>query len=161
MNQKHIEIERKFLLRGDFRPMAVRSERIVQAYLTVSPACTVRVRIKGERAFLTVKGPSNAGGISRQEFEYPIPVADAEAMLALAQTGRIDKERYYVPFEGHTFEVDVFHGRHEGLVIAELELIAEDEPYTRPDWLGEEVTGQAQYYNARLASDSCDSKKIP
>lgn len=147
-----IEIERKFLVKGDFRPLALRRERIVQAYLVAEPERTVRVRIKGEQAYLTIKGPSNNNGFARAEYEYAIPVADAQSMLELALPSVIDKERYYVPWGGHTFEVDVFHGVHEGLVIAELELEREDEPFERPDWLAEEVTGQKEYYNAYLAT---------
>jgi CYTH domain-containing protein len=148
----HIEIERKFLIKGDFRPFVSHSVRIVQAYLVAQLERTVRIRIKGESAFLTIKGESNACGISRLEFEYPIPVADAQQILSLAQSEMIEKERHYVPFGKHTFEVDVFHGNQEGLVIAELELSAENEPFDKPDWLGEEVTGDERYYNAYLAS---------
>jgi len=151
MNKKNIEIERKFLVKGDFTPFVTRTEHMVQAYLCSTPERTVRVRIAGDRAFITIKGASNNNGFSHIEYEYPIPVADAEVLLRLAQPGFIVKERNYVPFEGHTFEVDVFHGENEGLVIAELELSAEDEVFERPDWLGEEVTGDARYYNAYLA----------
>lgn len=151
-NRQHIEIERKFLVKGNFYPFAVKKDTIVQAYLTTSPECTVRVRIKEDTAFLTIKGASNANGFSRLEFEYPIPVADAQAMLVLTQPVAIEKERYYVPFGKHTFEVDVFHGVHEGLMIAELELQSENEAFEKPDWLGEEVTGDERYYNAYLTS---------
>ncbi|GAP72199.1 hypothetical protein SAMD00024442_27_9 [Candidatus Symbiothrix dinenymphae] len=154
--EKNVEIERKFLVKGDFYPEAVKKERIVQAYLMSSKACTMRVRIKDDGAYLTVKGATDDDGCSRLEFEYPIPVADARQMLPLAQPGMIDKERHYVPFAGHTFEVDVFHGNHEGLVIAELELQSEDEPFEKPDWLGQEVTGEAQYYNSYLAAHSSE-----
>jgi CYTH domain-containing protein len=147
-----IEIERKFLVKGDFSPFVTKKVRIVQAYLTTTPERTVRVRITGDTAFLTIKGETNANGFSRLEFEYPIPVPDAQAMLKLAQPGFIEKERNYVPFGNHVFEVDVFHGVHEGLVIAELELQSETEAFEKPDWLGEEVTGDERYYNAYLAS---------
>jgi CYTH domain-containing protein len=147
-----IEIERKFLVKGDFSPFVTKQVRIVQAYLTTTPERTVRVRITGDAAFLTIKGETNANGFSRLEFEYPIPVPDAQAMLKLAQPGFIEKERNYVPFKNHVFEVDVFHGTHEGLVIAELELQSETETFEKPDWLGEEVTGDERYYNAYLAS---------
>ncbi|MDR1682691.1 MAG: CYTH domain-containing protein [Candidatus Symbiothrix sp.] len=146
-----IEIERKFLVKGDFHPFSSKKERIVQAYLSVDPERTVRIRIKGEKAFITIKGASNAKGFSRLEFEYPVPVSDAEKMLELAIFQIIDKERHYVPFNNHLFEVDVFHGNHEGLVIAELELTTENEAFDRPDWLGEEVTGDERYYNVYLA----------
>ena len=149
-----IEIERKFLVKGDFSPFSTKKERIIQAYLSVDPERTVRVRIKGEKAFLTIKGAGNANGFSHLEFEYPIPVEDAEKMLALAVSGKIDKERYCIPDGNHIYEVDVFHGNHEGLIIAELELSSENEPFHRPDWLGEEVTGNVCYYNAYLATHS-------
>jgi CYTH domain-containing protein len=149
---KNVEIERKFLVKGDFYPDVVKKERIVQAYLMSSKACTMRVRIKDDAGFLTVKGATDDNGFSRLEFEYPIPVADARNMLPLAQPGLIDKERHYVPFADHVFEVDVFHGAHEGLVIAELELQSETEIFEKPDWLGTEVTGEVAYYNSYLAS---------
>lgn len=148
---KNIEIERKFLVKGDFRPFVTKTEKIVQAYLCSTKERTVRVRIKGSQAFLTIKGAANPNGFSRLEFEYPIPVQDAEQILSLAQPGCIDKERHYIPVGKHLFEVDVFHGKHEGLIIAELELQSEDEAFERPQWLGEEVTGDVRYYNAYLA----------
>ncbi|GHT76807.1 CYTH domain-containing protein [Bacteroidia bacterium] len=147
-----IEIERKFLVKGDFLPFVSKTEKIVQAYLLAEPEKTVRIRIKGDSAYLTVKGEANANGFSRLEFEYPIPVEDAQKMLALTATGRIEKERNYVLFGDHLFEVDVFHGKHEGLIIAELELESEDEAFEKPEWLGEEVTGDERYYNAYLAN---------
>jgi CYTH domain-containing protein len=149
-----IEIERKFLVKGDFLPFVKRTDKIIQAYIYSSPEKTVRIRIKGEKAFITIKGPSNTNGFSRCEFEYPVPVADAEEMLKLCSPGYIEKERHYVEYEGHTFEVDVFHGAHEGLILAELELESETEPYQSPDWLGEEVTGDERYYNAYLAKNN-------
>ncbi|GHT77296.1 CYTH domain-containing protein [Bacteroidia bacterium] len=149
-----IEIERKFLVKGDFLPFSTKKERIIQAYLSVDPERTVRIRTKGEKAYITIKGASNANGFSHVEFEYPVPLEDAEKMLELAVSGKIDKERHYIPVGNHIFEVDVFHGNHEGLIIAELELSAENEPFNRPDWLGEEVTGIEKYYNAYLAIHS-------
>ncbi len=145
-----IEIERKFLIKGDFFPFVTRKEKIVQAYLCNKPDKNVRVRIKGEKAYITVKGPSNKNGFSRCEFEYEIPVADAEKMLELCEPGFIEKVRHYVACENHTFEIDVFHGANEGLVLAELELESESEDFPRPDWLGEEVTGDVRYYNAYM-----------
>ena len=156
-NRHNIEIERKFRVKGDFYPFAVKREKIIQAYLKTSPECTIRVRIKEDTAFLTIKGAANGNGFSRLEFEYPVPVGDAHALLAMAQPVAIEKERYYVPFGKHVFEVDVFHGAHEGLVIAELELQSEDEIFDKPDWLGEEVTGDARYYNASLAQINSSS----
>ncbi len=147
-----IEIERKFLVKGDFSSDVKRTERIVQAYLCSSPERTVRVRIKGDQGFLTIKGASDKNGFARSEFEYPIPAGDAEEILRLCPSGRIDKIRHYIDYKGHTFEVDVFSGKHEGLTLAELELSAEDEQYEKPGWLGEEVTGDLRYYNAIMAS---------
>jgi CYTH domain-containing protein len=152
----YLEIERKFLVKGDFKPFVTRTVRIVQAYLCVSEQRTVRVRIKGARAFLTIKGASDANGFSRQEFEYEIPVADAEELLHLSPCPVIEKERHLVPYGNHTFEVDVFHGINEGLILAELELQSEHEAYERPEWLGEEVTGDKRYYNAFMAAQSAN-----
>jgi CYTH domain-containing protein len=151
MTKNNIEIERKFLVKGDFYPYVTKKERIVQAYLASTKERTVRVRIKGEEAFLTIKGAANKNGFSCKEFEYSIPLTDAQEILELAQPGFIEKERHYVPYKNHWFEIDVFHGANEGLIIAELELQSEDESFEKPEWLGEEVTGQKQYYNAYLA----------
>jgi CYTH domain-containing protein len=146
-----IEIERKFLVKGDFLPFVDKKTSIVQGYLCGSKKRTVRVRIKDDSAFITIKGPSNENGFARAEYEYPIPVSDAVEIMKLSDS-IIEKERYYIPVkDGHTFEVDVFHGAHEGLIIAELELQSEDEVFEKPDWLGEEVTGDERYYNAYLA----------
>lgn len=147
MNQ---EIERKFLVAGDYKCHASDRVRIVQGYLSSAPGRTVRVRIAGEAAFLTVKGPGNASGTTHFEWEHPISVADAEALLLLCEKGTIDKTRYFVPYAGHTFEVDEFHGENEGLTLAEIELSDENEPFEKPEWLGEEVTGDKRYYNAYL-----------
>jgi CYTH domain-containing protein len=149
----NIEIERKFLVKGDFYPYVTKKERIVQAYLVATLERTVRIRIKGGQAFISVKGAANKNGFSRLEFEYPIPVPDAQELLELAQPGFIEKERHYVPVGNHLFEVDVFHGVHEGLIVAELELQSESESFEKPDWLGDEVTGDERYYNAYLASE--------
>ena len=145
-----IEIERKFLVKGDFMPFVTKKVKIVQAYICSTKEKTVRVRIKGEKAYITIKGPSNDNGFSRAEFEYEIPVADATEMLKLCDRF-IEKVRHYVVYEGHTFEVDVFHGMDEGLILAELELESEDEDFSKPDWIGEEVTGDIRYYNAYMA----------
>lgn len=144
-----IEIERKFLVAGDYKPFATSCERIAQGYLSSSGGCTVRVRVRGERGFLTIKGPS-ADGISRNEWEYEVPAREALEMLSLCRGGVIDKCRYLVPFEGHTFEVDEFYGDNEGLTVAEVELASADEEFARPEWLGEEVTGDRRYYNSHL-----------
>ncbi len=147
-----IEIERKFLIKGDFLPFVKKEERIVQAYLCASPERTVRIRIKGEKGYLTIKGPSNGNGFAHKEFEYEIPVEDAEEMLPLCSSGRIEKTRHYAEYKDYTYEVDVFHGAHEGLILAELELESENQLYEKPDWLGDEVTGNKHYYNAYLAT---------
>ena len=147
-----IEIERKFLIKGDFYPFAVKKDTIVQGYLCATKERTVRVRIKNECAFITIKGASEKKGFSRMEFEYEIPYPDAVEILKLCQS-IIEKDRYYVPEGKHTFEVDVFHGNNEGLIIAELELSSEDEQFNRPDWIGEEVTGDVRYYNSFLAEN--------
>ncbi|QIK37014.1 CYTH domain-containing protein [Caldichromatium japonicum] len=146
-----IEIERKFLVKNDdWHAQATEGVRLIQGYLSADPHLTVRVRIQGDAAVLTLKGGSR--GISRLEFEYPIPLADAEEMLtALAVFPPIDKTRYLVRHEGHCWEIDVFTGANAGLVIAELELARPDEPFTRPDWLGEEVSGDPRYLNVNLA----------
>lgn len=144
------EIERKFLVSGEFQAQAIRQTRIVQGYLSSVPERTVRVRIKGARGYLTIKGIGNASGAARFEWEWEIPADEAEQLLAICEPGVIDKVRYEVPAGGHVFEVDEFHGENEGLVVAEVELSDETETFQRPDWLGEEVTGDDRYYNSML-----------
>ncbi len=146
-----LEIERKFLVCGDFLPFAVKSFRITQGYLSSAPERSVRVRVKGEKAFLTIKGMSNSAGLSRFEWEKEISIPEAKSLLAICEKGQIDKTRYLVPVGAHTYEVDVFHGNNEGLIIAEIELGAEDEKFEKPAWLGEEVTGNVKYYNSALS----------
>jgi adenylate cyclase len=145
------EIERKFLVAGEFQNSAENVERITQGYLCSLPERTVRVRIRGDQGFLTIKGRSDECGIVRDEFEYEIPLADARALISLCEYGVIDKLRYRVPYHGHVWEVDVFHGMNEGLIVAEIELSEKDECFERPSWLGEEVTGYNRYYNASLS----------
>lgn len=147
-----IETERKFLVKNDdFLSASVGHARIAQGYLSTDPARTVRVRIKGEKGFLTIKGASDPSGVSRSEWEYGIPVEDARELLALCGERIIDKTRYDVPVgSGQYFTVDVFYGQNEGLVLAEIELSRPDEPFERPEWLGEEVTGDPRYYNSAL-----------
>ena len=152
-----LEIERKFLVSGDFRPFATHSTYIAQAYLCVSVERTIRVRIKGQGAFITIKGASDANGFSRLEFEYAIPLEDAREMMSLSPFPVIQKERFYVPYGKHTYEVDVFHGQNEGLILAELELEHETESFEKPAWLGKEVTGDKRYYNAFMAQTSSHS----
>lgn len=148
----HTEIERKFRVTGTaFTSEAYSAQRIVQGYICSAPGRTVRVRIRGEKGYLTIKGPSDEKGLSRYEFEQEIPLPDAEQLLTLCEPGVIDKTRYLVRAGRHVFEVDVFRGENEGLVIAEVELGAEDEPFERPAWLGEEVSGDRRFYNSMLA----------
>lgn len=143
------EIERKFLVAGDFRGEASGADRIVQGFLNTAPGRTVRVRIGGGRGWLTVKGP--AQGLTRFEWEKEIPADEAEQLLALCEPGVIDKTRYRVPAaDGHVWEVDEFHGDNAGLLVAELELASEDEAFARPAWLGAEVTDDRRYCNSNL-----------
>jgi adenylate cyclase len=144
------EIERKFLVKGEFRQLASLKIRITQGYLSSVPERTVRVRIKGDKGFLTVKGIGNASGASRFEWEKEIGVEDVDTLLALCEPGVIDKTRYIIEFEGHTFEVDEFYGENQGLVVAEIELLSENEDFSKPKWLGSEVTGDSKYYNSML-----------
>ena len=146
-----VEIEKKFLVDGDFLPFITASERIVQGYLSSVPERNVRVRIKGGKGYLTIKGMGNESGTSRFEWEKEIAVAEAEKLLKICEPGVIEKIRYLVPEKsGLTFEVDVFEGENKGLIIAEIELPAEDHPFEKPAWLGDEVTGLTPYYNASL-----------
>jgi len=147
------EIERKFLVVGDFKPEVFRSYRISQGYICRTPGRTVRVRVRDDQGFLTIKGPSFDGGLSRFEWEKEIPAGEAEELLALAEPVVIDKTRHLVHnTDGvHTWEVDEFDGANAGLVIAEIELGAPDEPFDRPSWLGPEVTGDRRYYNSFLS----------
>lgn len=146
-----IETERKFLVKGEFRHLAVREINIIQAYLSNDPDKTIRLRIADNEGFLTIKSRMARESIARNEWELPISVTDAKEIMSICLPGRILKTRYLIPSGNHTFEVDVFHGRNEGLVIAEIELTSEHESFDKPGWLGEEVTGQAQYYNSNLA----------
>lgn len=144
------ETERKFLVRGEFRHLAFKEINIIQSYLSIDPGKTIRLRISDDKAFLTVKDRPNKNSISRNEWEVQIPVKDAKEMMQLCLPGRIAKTRYLIPSGRHTFEVDVFHEKNEGLIIAEIELASQDEHFEKPDWLGEEVTGNPHYYNANL-----------
>lgn len=144
------EIERKFLVRGDFRPFVTRSARMVQGYISSVPERSVRIRIYGSTGYITIKGLGNTTGISRYEWEREIPLNEAEDLLKICEPGIIEKTRYLVRSGDHTFEVDEFYGENKGLVIAEIELKSESEFFERPDWLGEEVTGDVRYYNVML-----------
>jgi adenylate cyclase len=144
-----VEIERKFLVAGNAWQQA---PGVVyrQGYLNRDKARTVRVRVAGDAAFLTVKGISR--GATRAEFEYAIPLADAQQLLTLCDGPLIEKTRYVIPYQGTTWEVDEFGGDNAGLVVAEVELLSEDQPFARPPWLGAEVTQDARYFNSSLAS---------
>ncbi|MGB7395601.1 MAG: CYTH domain-containing protein [Pricia sp.] len=146
-----IEIERKFLVRStDYRNEATSKERIVQAFLNTHPERTVRIRIRDDAGFLTVKGKSNEAGTTRFEWEREIDLTDAENLLQLCESGVVDKTRFEVKIGSHIFEIDEFHGDNEGLILAEIELRHENETFERPDWLGDEVTGDIRYYNSQL-----------
>jgi adenylate cyclase len=145
-----IETERKFLVKGEFRHLAVKKIEIIQSYLTAAPDKTIRLRITDKKAFLTVKTKAKANSISRNEWEVEIPVKDAWEMMEICLPGKVVKTRYHVPSGKHTFEVDVFHEKNEGLIVAEIELGSEDEYFERPEWLGEEVTGNPVYFNSNL-----------
>jgi len=145
-----LEIERKFLVAGEFRDIAFKKSRVRQGYLASGKAGTVRIRTKGKNGYITIKGKTNAAGISRYEWEKKISLKDAEELLLLCTEGYIDKFRYEIKVGKHIFEVDEFLGENQGLIIAEVELDNEEEHFIRPSWLGEEVTGDRKYYNSQL-----------
>lgn len=147
-----LEIERKFLVRSlAFKALAFNSSRIKQGYLNSDVERTTRIRVRDKEAFITVKGKSSENGMSRFEWEKQIEISEAESLLILCEPGIIDKSRFLVDVDRHTFEVDVFYGENEGLLLAEIELNSEDENFTKPNWLGEEVTGNNKYYNSYLS----------
>lgn len=149
-----IEIERKFLVSSDaFKSQAHSKHSIAQGYLNSNPERTVRIRIRGESGFLTIKGKGNESGMTRFEWETEIALIEAKPLLALCEKGVIHKTRYEVEVGNHTYEVDVFSGENEGLIIAELELFSESESFEKPTWLGEEVTKDKRYYNAYLSQN--------
>ncbi len=149
-----IEIERKFLVTSDkFITDAYAKHQISQGYLNSNPDRTVRVRIKGESGFITIKGKNNASGMTRFEWETEITLAEAKPLLSLCERGVIQKTRYEVKSAKHVFEIDVFQGENEGLIIAEIELNSEDETFKKPDWLGKEVTKDPRYYNSHLSQN--------
>jgi len=146
-----LEIERKFLvLNEEFKLEALKSTRIIQGYISSEPGRTVRVRIKGEKGYLTIKGAGNASGTSRYEWEMEIPVDEAEELLKICEPNLITKTRYEVESGKHIFEVDEFYGENSGLIVAEVELSSEEESFDKPAWIGVEVTGDTRYYNAVL-----------
>lgn len=144
------EIERKFLVTGEYKSQAYAQSRIVQGYISSARGRTVRIRIRDGKGYLTIKGASNASGTSRYEWEKEIPLNEAQDLMKLCEPGIIDKTRYLVRSGHHTFEVDEFYGENEGLTVAEVELASEDEPFVKPAFIGKEVTGDVRYYNSQL-----------
>lgn len=149
------EIERKYLLANeswrDSHPVGVAYQ---QGYLMSTAEKTVRIRIAGDRGYVTIKSGSQAGEIGRAEYEYEIPLCDAQEMFdTLCEPGKIEKTRYNIPYENHVWEVDVFQGANQGLITAEIELTAEDESFSVPSWIGQEVTHDKRYQNGRLAQE--------
>lgn len=147
------EIERKFLVNGEFKSQAYAQSRIVQGYISSARGRTVRVRIRDGKGYLTIKGASNEAGTSRYEWEKEITLGEARELMKLCEPGVIDKTRYLIKSGEHVFEVDEFYGENEGLVMAEVELKAEDEPFKKPDFIGKEVTGDIRYYNSHLMKE--------
>lgn len=148
------EIERKFLVKGSFKEHAISSMVIKQGFLSTVPERTVRIRIKGDKAFITIKGIGNASGISRFEWEKEIPKKEAVELLKICERGIIDKKRYIISANKDLFfEVDEFYGENQGLIIAEIELPNENTLFSKPAWLGKEVTGDKKYYNSYLAQN--------
>ena len=148
-----LEIERKFLVKGDFRKDVYNSSRITQGYICAASGRTVRVRIRDDKGYLTIKGPSGTDGLGRFEWEKEIPLDDARELMKLVESGFIDKTRHLIRnADGiHTWEVDEFHGDNKGLIVAEVELKTPEDSFAKPDWLGEEVTGDRRYYNSMLS----------
>ena len=145
------EIERKFLVKdSSFKEQAFSSSQIAQGYICSSRGRTVRIRIRDEKGYLTIKGPAGENGLSRYEWEKEIPLDEAQELMKLCEPGMIDKTRYLVQSGSHVFEVDEFYGENEGLIVAEVELSSENESFEKPDFIGEEVTGIAKYYNSFL-----------
>ena len=146
------EIERKFLVHSlDFVTEAIQFQKIAQGYLNSTPERTVRIRIKDQKGFITIKGIGDKTGTTRFEWEKEIALHEAEALLKLCEKGAIDKTRYLIPKGTHTFEVDIFEGENKGLIVAEIELSDADETFEKPNWLAEEVTSDEKYYNAYLS----------
>jgi CYTH domain-containing protein len=145
------EIERKFLVKDDsYKALAYHSSRIAQGYICSMRGRTVRVRIRDDKGYLTIKGPSDASGLGRYEWEKEIPLHEAHELMKLCEPGMIDKTRYLVRSGNHIFEVDEFYGENEGLILAEVELSSADEAYEKPDFIDKEVTGDVKYYNSFL-----------
>lgn len=147
------EIERKFLVSGEYKHLAKKQTQIKQGYLSSNPNRSVRIRITNEEAFITIKGISNDAGTTRFEWEKKIDLKDAQNLFELCEPGKIEKTRYYITEGNHIFEVDEFYNENEGLIIAEVELKSENEYFSKPQWLGEEVTGDNRYYNSQLSQN--------
>ncbi|WP_346881754.1 CYTH domain-containing protein [uncultured Algibacter sp.] len=146
-----IEIERKFLVKSQaFKALAFKKTQISQGYLNSDKARSVRIRLRGETGYITVKGASSKNGLSRFEWEKEISISEAKSLLKLCEPGMIDKIRYEVKSKSHIFEIDEFFADNEGLIVAEIELSSENESFEKPDWLGTEVTGNPKYYNSQL-----------
>lgn len=146
------EIERKFLITSEaFKKEAHKRTRIAQGFLNTHSERTVRIRLMGDNGYITIKGKSNKSGLSRFEWEKQISLNEAKELLLLCEKGIIEKTRYEVSVGDHIFEIDEFTGENEGLIIAEIELNSEDEVFTKPEWLGKEVTGDIRYYNSQLS----------
>lgn len=144
------ETERKFLVTGPYKSLAFNQLYIKQGYISSQPERSVRIRTKGDKGYITIKGESNASGISRFEWEKEIPVEEAEDLFQLCEPGIIEKIRYEIKVGKHIFEVDEFFGDNQGLTVAEIELNSETEVFIRPEWIGREVTGDTRYYNSNL-----------
>lgn len=145
------EIERKFLVKSSaYKAAAFQSENIIQSFLSSVPERTVRVRIKGNSGFITIKGIGNESGTTRFEWEKEIPLKEARELIKICEPGVINKKRFYIKNDKHLYEVDEFSGKNEGLTIAEIELNSENEKFNKPDWLGDEVTGDVKFYNSYL-----------
>lgn len=149
-----MEIERKFLVKDhSFINEAFKKRRILQGYICSDAERSVRIRVYDDEAFLTIKSATNERGWSRYEFEQPVALKDAEELMKLCLPGQIDKVRHYVKVGGHIWEVDVFYGENEGLIVAEIELESEEETFELPLWAGQEVSGDAKYYNSMLTKN--------
>ena len=144
------EIERKFLVKGDFKTEAFKAVRIIQGYISSVPERTVRIRIQEDKGYITIKGKGNVSGTSRYEWEKELPAEEARELLKLCEPGIIDKTRYMIKSGKHIFEVDEFHGENSGLIIAEIEIEAENQEFEKPSWIGKEITGDMKYYNSML-----------
>ena len=148
----HYETERKFLVVGEFKSQAYNATRIQQGYISSSNGRTVRVRIRGDKGFLTIKGPSGLAGLTRYEFDTEISLEDARDLMLICEPGIIDKTRYLVtsPDGSHVWEIDEFYGENEGLLLAEIELANENESFQKPSFVGKEVTGDRRFYNSHM-----------